>query len=181
MKKKYIINITIVFLILTNINCFSQSKNKKSDILIDKNTNSEMETMDKYINSNEFNIVVNSIKNVKFYDIVGIWALNINDINKKESSSQNEYKWSDESCSNVLFRHHKYLIFSYHLNGGSNTGTLIYDRKSGLYKTYPFNSDKLENDNLLITREGYNNGHWWQSGTLNLNTKIIKWSKNIER
>ncbi len=170
----------IVSIILILLLCFfygiSQSKTLYH-VFINK-----IATMDSFINSNEFKITENSLKKINSNAYVGIWVSGIHDSAKKESSTQNEYRWrSDDDISNVLFKHSKYLIFSYHLSSGSNTGTLIFDRKTSQIKIYGFNSDQLDNNNLLITREGYNNGHWWQSGLLNLITNKVTWNKNIDR
>lgn len=142
----------------------------------------EIATMDSFINSNEFKKTENLLKKNNSNAYVGIWVSGIHDSAKKESSTQNEYRWrSDDDISNVLFKHSKYLIFSYHLSFGSDTRTLVFDRKTSQIKIYGFNSDQLDNNNLSITREGYNKGHWWQSGILNLNTNKITWSKDIDR
>jgi hypothetical protein len=172
MKKVLPIILTLTFCFFYGI---SQSKTLYHVFI------NEIETMDSFINSNEFKIIENSLKKINSNASIGIWVNGIHDSAKKESSGQNEYRWGDEDCSNVLFKHSKYLIFSYHLSAGSNTGTLIFDRKTSQIKIYGFNSDQLDNNNLSITREGYNKGHWWQSGILNLNTNKITWNKNIDR
>ncbi len=129
-----------------------------------------------FMNSSEFKAISKKISKLDG----GIWTESINDPSFLVEKSQNSYEWVDDT-SHKLFLHNDFIIFTYHFNGGSNTQTLIYNRKNQRFKNYYFHSIDLSGNNLTVTREGYKDGHWWQDGTLNLFTNQIVWSKNIDR
>jgi hypothetical protein len=134
-----------------------------------------------FMNSSEFKEITQKISGLDYNNLNGIWTESINESSAMGEITTNTYQWGDDETDHKLFLHKNYIIFTYHLSVGSNTGTLIYNRKTHEYKAYPFNSSELSENNLTITREGFKNGHWWQNGIFKLNTNQIIWGNNIER
>lgn len=134
-----------------------------------------------FMNSSEFKEITQKISGLDYNGLTGIWTESINESSVMGEITTNTYQWGDDETDHKFFLHKNYIVFTYHLSVGSNTGTLIYNRKTHEYKTYPFNSIELSENKLKITREGFKNGHWWQNGILNLNTNQFVWSKDTER
>lgn len=88
--------------------------------------------------------------------------------------------FSGEDDTMNFFLTEKCLIRSYHLSAGSNGGTSIYWLKRKANEDYSFTIFKIENNIAQISRDGYSNGHYWQKGTLNLDTEEVIWGE-IER
>jgi hypothetical protein len=139
-----------------------------------------------FLKSTEFQLIKSQVMKVSFNNIESPF---VGDIEKVEpvndliSDPNIEYVYSDESGDIIrsIYLDKDYIVFSYHLDAGSNTGTLIYNRASQKQTTFNFHTVKLKGRNLSVVREGYKNGHWWQSGNLNLTNQEIVWSKNIDR
>ena len=89
--------------------------------------------MKNFMNSTEFKAISKKISKLDG----GIWTKSINDPTLVVEKSQNTYEWFDDT-SHKLFLHNHFIIFTYHFNGGSNTQTLIYNRKNQRFKIYYF-------------------------------------------
>lgn len=133
-----------------------------------------------FLKSDEFNNIKKNIYGLEFNYLQNIWIESIDDTNANRELFINYFTWGVDE-THIMFLHNDYIIFSYHLTAGSNTGTLIYDRKRNTYTTQYFFTSMLLNNELYVTREGYDNGHWWQGGVMNIKSGAVKWDKNIDR
>jgi hypothetical protein len=133
-----------------------------------------------FLQSEEFQVIKKNIYGLEFNYLQNIWIDSIDDTSANRELFINYCTWGVDDF-HVMILHNDYIIFSYHLSAGSNTGTLIYDRKKNTFITHNFCAGKLLNNDLYVTREGYDNGHWWQGGVMNIKSGAIKWDKNIDR
>ena len=137
-----------------------------------------------FFKSSEFEQIKAQVSKVPFGNINDPWVGGfLEEIHKNDQvkAQKNHHFYSDEDIERVICLDENYVIFSYHLSVGSNTGTLLFNRASKKISTYPFYALELNGRVLSVMREGYKNGHWWEKGTLNLVTNVIHWSKKIER
>jgi hypothetical protein len=149
-----------------------------SFILISFFSNSQIS---KFLKSDEFEKIKNNISGQVFNGLEDIWIQSYEDKDITTQVTNNSYTWEDIDATHSIFIDKDYVIFSYHLSVGTNTGTLVYDRSKNLFKTYFINSTKLTGRLLKVTREGYKNGHWWQDGVFNLSKYTISWNSKITR
>ena len=101
-----------------------------------------------------------------------------------EGSTYNSYRWNDRSeTSHKIFLSNDYVVFTYHLALGNNTGTLVYNRKTNQTKTFPYHGVGLNGNSIEIGRSGYfkEGGRWWQKGIMNIETNKVTWDPNLER
>lgn len=144
-------------------------------------SNAQMKT---FLKSTEFVRIKSQVMKVSYNSIENPF---VGDIEKVEpindyiSNPFNEYVYGDDDIIQRIYLEKEFVIFSYHLIAGSNCGTLIYNRISQKWATYQFQTINLLGRNLSVVREGYKNGHWWQSGKFNLTNQKVTWSKNIDR
>jgi hypothetical protein len=134
-----------------------------------------------FLKSDEFRKIKQSISNEDYNNLENVWTEYIDDTNAFREYHSNYLIWGLEDIGYKMFLHNDYIIFTYHLTAGSNTGTLIYDRKKNTFKTHYFFTNELSKNDLSITREGYDNGHWWQAGVFHLSSGLIEWDKNIDK
>ena len=102
----------------------------------------------------------------------------------EQGATYNSYNWVDRSeTAHTIFLNKDYVVFTYHLAGGTNTGTLVYNRNTSQTKTFSYHGAALSGNSLEIGRSGYYNqgGRWWQKGIINIQTNSITWDPNIER
>ncbi|MDZ4810928.1 MAG: hypothetical protein SGI96_22055 [Bacteroidota bacterium] len=65
---------------------------------------------------------------------------------------------------------------SYHLSAGSNGASTCYNLLNRQNKDLPFTITDVNGDIITMYIDGYDNdGHYWQSGSYNINTEAITW------
>ena len=85
----------------------------------------------------------------------------------------------DDNGSLTYYIGEKYFVRSYHLLMGTNGRSTIYFFDKNTNQDNPFIIDKIENNIAIISRDWIDNGHYWQTGKLNLENGQINWG-NVE-
>jgi hypothetical protein len=134
-----------------------------------------------FLKSSEFERIKAQVTKIPFNNITAIWVGDAKNADEPPTITSNSYILDLGDITNRIYLDKDFVIFSYHLSAGSNTGTLIYHRLTQNIKTYNFYALDLKGRILNIQQEGYKNGHWWQQGNMNLANNAISWSKHIDR
>jgi hypothetical protein len=135
-----------------------------------------------FLKSSEFARIKSTVGKMKYGGTNYIW---LEDFGYSEDrSTYNSYRWNDRSeTSHKIFLSNDYVVFTYHLALGTNTGTLVYDRNTYQTKTFPYHGVGLNGNSIEIGRSGYfkEGGRWWQKGIINIETNKVTWDPNLER
>ena len=135
-----------------------------------------------FLKSSEFSKIKSTVSRLKYSGAGYVWLEDFG--YSEQGSTYNSYRWEDRgSTSHTIFLNNDYVVFTYHLALGTNTGTLVYDRKTNQTKTFPYHGAALSDNFIEIGRSGYfkEGGRWWQKGMINIVTNAIKWDPNIEQ
>jgi hypothetical protein len=135
-----------------------------------------------FLKSSEFARIKSTVGKMKYSGTSYIWLEDFD--YSEEGSTYNSYRWNDRSeTSHKIFLSNDYVVFTYHLALGTNTGTLVYDRNTYQTKTFPYHGVGLNGSSIEIGRSGYFNegGRWWQKGIINIYTNKVTWDPNLER
>jgi len=135
-----------------------------------------------FFKTSEFAKIKSTVGKMRYTGTSYIWLEDFG--YSRQGSTYNSYTWEDRhEASHEIFMNNDYVVFTYHLPLGTNTGTLVYNRNTNQTKTFPYHGAALSGNSLEIGRSGYysQGGRWWQKGIINIQTNTITWDPNIER
>lgn len=135
-----------------------------------------------FLKSNEFAKIKSKVGKLRYGGTNYVWLEDFG--HNSQGSTYNSYSWEDrDQTSHQLFLNSDFVVFTYHLAMGTNTGTLVYNRSTDQIKTFPYHAAGLSGNSIEIGRSGYfkEGGRWWQKGIINIVNNRVVWDPNLER
>lgn len=84
---------------------------------------------------------------------------------------------SEDNYENY-FAKEDFFVYSHHAKAGTNGGSTIYNLKTKKVSEYRYTINSIKDYLAEIGKDGYDKeGHFWQSGVINLQTGEIFWGK----